>query len=63
MTSCMMLFHNGLRIAMPKMPATVQIFRAPLLIPFFFFAPFNDLADVLGVQVSFLAYSVSESRW
>ena len=40
----MMLFHDGLRIAMPKMPATAQIFRAPLLMPFLFllFAPFQQ---------------------
>ncbi|KAF8840905.1 hypothetical protein BDN67DRAFT_587488 [Paxillus ammoniavirescens] len=29
---CMMFFHDGLRITLPKRPATAQIFGQPLLI-------------------------------
>ena len=36
-----MLFHDSLRIAVPKMPAIAQIIRVPLPIPFLLFAPFQ----------------------
>ena len=53
-----MFFHDGLRTAMPKRPATAQIFRAPLLILFFCLIRLKVIAHVLVVQVSWFIHIV-----